>query len=180
MKLNLGSGLDVQPGFVNVDREPHPGVIQADVMALPFADDSADAIFAFHLIEHLPDPLGFMAETWRVARPDATCVIRTPHGASDDAWEDPTHVRAYFPGSFGYFGQPAYWKASYGYEADWQPLEIQLVIRKDVARPVSAETLVRQRNIVREMIVTLRAVKPAREPRAELATRPIVTVIYPT
>lgn len=180
VKLNLGSGLDLQDGFVNVDIEAHAGAVQADVMALPFADDSADAIFAFHLIEHLADPLGFMAECWRVARPGADCVLRMPHGGSDDAWEDPTHVRPYFPGSFGYFGQPHYWKATYGYRADWAVEEIRLVIRPDVERPVTSEMLVRRRNVVHEMIVTLRAVKPARAADAALATKPTVLVVYPS
>jgi hypothetical protein len=41
-----------------------------------------------------------MQELWRVAKPDAILGIRCPHGASDDADEDPTHVRRMFPRSF--------------------------------------------------------------------------------
>jgi SAM-dependent methyltransferase len=151
----------VRPDFVNVDIEAHPGAIQADVMALPFADESVDTILASHLIEHLPDSLGFMAELYRVAEPGAICVLRCPHGASDDAWEDPTHVRPYFPGSFGYFGQPYYWKAHYGYWADWSVEEIQLVLPAGVTA-ITNQQLRGGRNVVLEMIATLRAVKPAR------------------
>jgi hypothetical protein len=42
-----------------------------------------------------------MQELHRIAKPNGKLVIRCPHGASDDAWEDPTHVRAFFARSFG-------------------------------------------------------------------------------
>jgi SAM-dependent methyltransferase len=67
-----------------------------------------------------------MQELHRIAKPNGKLVIRCPHGASDDAWEDPTHVRAFFARSFGYFSQPFYWLADYGYRGDWQPAKIVL------------------------------------------------------
>ena len=66
-----------------------------------------------------------MQELWRIAKPNAKMVIRVPHGASDDAWEDPTHVRAYFSNSFGYYSQPYYWRADYGYRGDWLHEKLQ-------------------------------------------------------
>src|SRR5258708_31966184 len=66
-----------------------------------------------HVIEHLRDPLPFMEELWRVSRPGAKAVFRCPYGSTDDADEDPTHVRRMFAGSWGYFGQPHYHRAQY-------------------------------------------------------------------
>lgn len=54
------------------------------------------------------------------------------------------------------------------------------MLRQGVERPVTGAMLQTRRNIVQEMVVTLHAVKPARPARAELAVRPIVTVVYPT
>jgi SAM-dependent methyltransferase len=177
VKLNLGCGRDVREGWTNIDIQPHPGVVQADVMHMPIDGGTVELIYASHLIEHLPDPLGFMAECYRVAEPDAGMVIRVPHGMSDDAWEDPTHVRPYFPGSFGYFGQPAYWRADYGYRADWLLVELRLVINKGF-KDVT-DTMLRQgRNVVGEMVATLRAIKPARPAERVDGPRPEIVVMY--
>lgn len=181
-KLNVGCGRNILPGWVNLDIAPLPGVdVVADLDAcrstpLPLADGTVDEFLLSHVIEHLRDPLALMQELHRVASPDARMVIRVPHGASDDAWEDPTHVRPYFLHSFGYFSQPYYWRADYGYRGDWQPKLLRL--RVDPARfaglPRSPQAwlqvIERERNVVTEMVAELVAVKPARQPdRAQLA-----------
>ena len=77
-------------------------------------------------------------------------------GANDDAFEDPTHVRQYFPNSFGYFSQPFYWRADYGYRGDWKPEEITLVVRRADHEGMAPEEVFRRiktlRNVVLEMI----------------------------
>jgi SAM-dependent methyltransferase len=45
--------------------------------ALPFADDSVDFVFASHVIEHFPDPIGALEEWVRVARRYVVLVV--PH-----------------------------------------------------------------------------------------------------
>ena len=113
-----------------------------------------------------------MQELHRVAKPGARAVFRVPYGSSDDAFEDPTHVRQYFMSSFGYFSQPYYWRADYGYRGDWATEMVTLLV--DAARYAgkSAEEIMSDvrtlRNVVKEMVVELRAVKPVREPKAEL------------
>jgi hypothetical protein len=132
-----------------------------------------------HTLEHIRDTLSLMAELYRVAQPGAKLTIRVPHGASDDAWEDPTHVRAYFAGSFGYFSQPYYWRADYGYRGDWQPEQVLLFV--PAAECVDGEAIrrrvQRERNLVREMEATLRAVKPARASKRELIVYPTVIIV---
>jgi SAM-dependent methyltransferase len=175
LRLNLGCGRDIRPGWVNVDCVPLPGVDHVvdfdDKPVLPFPDDSVARSEGSHVIEHLRDPLPFMAELWRVTKPGGTAVFQCPYGSTDDADEDPTHVRRMFPGSWGYFGQPHYWRASYGYGGDWQPVKVTLTVFPGLGDATDAElhSMVRfQRNVVAEMTAVLRCVKPAREPWREL------------
>ena len=124
----------------------------------------------FFNVGYLPpevrDALGFMQELHRIAKPDAVATIRVPYGSSDDADEDPTHVRRLFLYSFSYFSQRGYWYADYGYRGDWEVDNIVLTV--DEARHGGEsfdqlfEELRSQRNVVLEMIATLKAVKPAR------------------
>ncbi len=186
LRLNLGCGRSPLAGWVNVDAVDLPGVdlvVDLDRMAerrLPYKDDAVDAFALFHVLEHLRDPLALMQELHRVARPGATAVVRTPHGASDDAHEDPTHVRAYFPGSFGYFSQPYYWRADYGYRGDWQPERITLLVSASDLERDGVDGLwkriQRERNLVQEMVAELVAVKPVREPTRTLQRAPLVVL----
>jgi SAM-dependent methyltransferase len=187
LRLNLGCGRNILAGWTNVDWMALPGVdVVADLGAcrttpLPFADDSVDEFLLSHVIEHIPDSLALMQELHRIARAGAKARIRVPHGASDDAWEDPTHVRAYFPGSFGYFSQPYYWRADYGYRGDWQPNAITLHVPAAlISTAESLDTLYArtrsERNLVTELVVELEAIKPAREPRRELQVAPSIHI----
>jgi hypothetical protein len=121
-----------------------------------------------------------MQELHRIAKPDALAIVRTPYGSSDDAWEDPTHVRAYFIGSFGYFSQPYYWRADYGYRGDWQPERIFLWVPGAAVRGLTVDQILervhRERNLVVEMQAELRAVKPIRPHSRELQQAPLVHV----
>lgn len=177
-RLNVGCGRNIRDGWINLDAAALPGVdVVCDLdrirdTPIPLADGSVSEFLLSHVIEHLRDPLGVMQDLWRLAAPGARATLRVPHGASDDAWEDPTHLRAYFPGSFIYFGQPAYWRADYGYRGDWNTEKIQLVVEKERCGMLTpAQVYARaqsERNWVREMVAHFTAIKPAREPRREL------------
>lgn len=190
-RVNLGCGRSPLDGWVNVDRLSGPGVdivhdldaLRLPLGELPFEDDSVDVFRAWHVLEHLHHLLPLMQDCWRCARPDAQFEIAVPHGASDDADADPTHVRRFFPQSFGFFGQPNYWRADYGYRGDWRVKQVELVLdRREYAwlegkggRPEDMGEIAavlasskEVRNVVLEMRAVLEAVKPAREPRREL------------
>lgn len=47
---------------------PRAPVIKADALAVPLPDHSCGLIFASHIIEHLPDPKGFISEIKRCSR----------------------------------------------------------------------------------------------------------------
>ena len=178
MKLNLGCGRNAMPGYVNLDRVDLPGVdVVHDLerLPLPFLPDTFDEIIGIDLIEHITDALGLMGELWRIAKPDATCSFALPYGSSDDAWEDPTHVRPYFLNSWSYFSQPFYYRADYGFRGDWQPETVQLDVTCEgtTVEEIFAEVMA-LRNVVQRQTVTLRAVKPAREPLQQLIVPPQV------
>lgn len=188
LRLNLGCGRDIQKGFVNIDWAPLPGV---DVIAnlnechtqhLPYADDSVDEMLLSHTLEHIEASLGLMQELHRIAKPGALLTVRVPYGSSDDADEDPTHVRRYFIGSWGYFSQPYYWRADYGYRGDWKVERLTLVVSKAAHGAIDPQATLQKvyslRNVVQEMVVILSAVKPIREPLKELQPQTVVYFEY--
>lgn len=184
LHLNLGCGRSPLTGWVNVDLTAMPGV---DVVAnldtcrtvpLPFADDSVSQLRMSHVLEHIGDTLALMQELHRVAEPGAVLTVRAPYGSSDDAFEDPTHRQRFFLNSFAYFSQPAYWRADYGYRGDWSIDQTTLLVRKSENEGLSADAVVRKvhqlRNVVAEMVVVLKAVKPIRPADRALQTTPVV------
>lgn len=52
MRLNLASHGDNRPGYINVDFDHPTADVRADVAELPFEDESADVILAYHILEH--------------------------------------------------------------------------------------------------------------------------------
>lgn len=85
MKLNLGCGTDVRPGWVNVDRHRAQGVTTIDLSKTPWPwpDASADEILASHVIEHVPDAYEFLDECGRVLKPGGRLTLYFPY------WKDP-------------------------------------------------------------------------------------------
>jgi SAM-dependent methyltransferase len=177
-RLHLGCGRNILAGWTNLDQMAGPGVdVVADLdrcaeTPLPFPDDTFDEFQASHVFEHLRNPLPMMQELHRIAKPGAKAVFRVPYGSSDDAFEDPTHVRQCYLNTFSYFSQPFYWRADYGYRGDWQPQVIHLSLSRRRYFGWTADQILeevsRYRNVVQEMVVDLVSIKPIRPPRREL------------
>lgn len=96
-RLNLGCGLKLRKGWVNVDRMRLPGidtVLDLDAAkAWPWENGSVSAIEADNVFEHVLQPVYFMTESHRILRGGGTLRILTPNFSCRDSWDDPTHVR---------------------------------------------------------------------------------------
>ncbi len=184
--LHLGCGHEYIPGWVNLDVSPQ---VAADIVfdletcgraRLPLDGDSIDGMFMCHVFEHIERTLPMMQELYRVAKPDARLIVRLPHGASDNAFEDLTHRRPYFPNSFVYFAQPAYSRADYNYFGDWRIARAKLIVDGKLLSQEGEQKLLqridRERNLVKEMIIELRAVKPPRQRELRLLEWPTATL----
>lgn len=185
-KLHVGCGRTYIPTAINLDKTLLPEV---DVVfdledcatrPLPFEDNRFDEILMSHVIEHIHNVLPMMQELWRVAKPGAKLLVAVPYGSSDVAFEDPTHVRQFFLGSWGYFSQVAYGGADYGYRGDWKVVERSLRLLphwspQDYEDDLEgALTIINtHRNTVDEMLAILECVKPARPPGVGKEESPI-------
>jgi predicted SAM-dependent methyltransferase len=89
MKLDLGCGATVRPGFIGVDGfvdGPNIHKVNLENEPLPFEDNSVDEIFSSHCFEHILHPFNILNEMLRVCSPGAKIEIWTPYGHSNDAF----------------------------------------------------------------------------------------------
>lgn len=110
LKLNLGSGRNPLPGFLNVDKFGAPDLrCDLERFPWPWPDNSVEEIVLNHVLEHLGESteiyLGVIKEIYRVCKPDAVVRIAVPHPRCDDFLNDPTHVRAITPESLVLFSK---------------------------------------------------------------------------
>jgi len=72
-----------------------PQFIATDGGALPFEDDSMQAVAMFDVIEHLPNPIALLREVARVLKPSGALILSTPAWQLG-GWSDPIyHVTEY-------------------------------------------------------------------------------------
>lgn len=83
MKINLGCGTGLRPGWVNVDIRDDVGadVVWDITSGLPFADNRAESVVAQDVLEHLTveQQQQVLAEIWRVLRPKGKLEVRLPN-----------------------------------------------------------------------------------------------------
>lgn len=106
--LDVGCGLNKQPGFVGMDKRAVDGVqIVHDVCDFPWPleDESCAVILMSHLIEHIPGNfhIELMDECWRVLEDNGLLIISTPYPNSHGWHQDPTHVATWNESTPHYF-----------------------------------------------------------------------------
>lgn len=112
IRVQLGCGdtpLKVNDGWVGIDIQKIPGVIQHDLEERPWPlpDACAVMLVAGCVLPHInPAKLGvvkFMNEAWRVLKVDAQFMISVPYGCNMVWASDPGHCCAFTENSFFYF-----------------------------------------------------------------------------
>ena len=185
-KLNLGCGFDYRPGYVNADNfeECNPDVLM-NIEDTPwnFSDNEFDYVLLKHVLEHVGQSYlkfkSIMQELYRATKNNGLIEIHIPYFKHDTYWSDPTHVRAFTLLTFQMMSkaQNDDWikkKANYSmiaydmgvnfevahaaqvYDNSWIQKELNGEVTREKLREIAAV----QWNVVRELQVKLKVIKP--------------------
>ena len=185
-KLNLVCGFDYRNGYVNADNfeECKPDVLM-NIEDTPwnFNDNEFDYVLLKHVLEHVGQSYSkfksIMQELYRVTKNNGTIEIHIPYFKHDTYWSDPTHVRAFTLLTFQMMSkaQNDDWikkKANYSmiaydmrvnfevvhaaqvYDNSWIQKELNGEVTREKLREIAAV----QWNVVRELKVKLKVIKP--------------------
>jgi len=119
LRLNVGCGPNVVPGWINIDMVRGPSVVLWDIRKkLSFDDNSAEIIFAEHVFEHLDanggaeaylssDAEFFLSECYRCLMPGGVLRIVVPDAGLylklyTGPWDELVKVRPLIPENGGY------------------------------------------------------------------------------
>jgi cyclopropane fatty-acyl-phospholipid synthase-like methyltransferase len=96
VRLNLGCGWDILPGWLNTDASPNLGpdvhVWDLDRVPWPWMDATADEIRGIDIFEHVHTHVAFMTECHRILRPGGVLRLQTTYWRHPDSYTDPTHT----------------------------------------------------------------------------------------
>ena len=121
LRLNLGCGDKILPGYVNVDVAPTRAGRSPDVLCdlhhlEPFASGSADEVMAIHVVEHFWrwEVVDVLREWMRVLKPGGRMILECPNliTACEELLKNPTAAAR--PGREGqrtmwvFYGDPAW------------------------------------------------------------------------
>jgi len=117
--LNLGSGKDYKPGWLNLDilesAQPDLVLDLARPLALPLRAHSplagailleagqVELVYANNVLEHVSDLPALMGNLLALLRLGGEIEIEVPYEHAASAWQDPTHVRAMNENSWRYY-----------------------------------------------------------------------------
>lgn len=117
--INLGSGRDYKPGWLNLDilarTEPDLLLDLCAPLELPLHRHTTDGIpvvlqaegceliYANNVLEHVTDLPALMGNALRLLRDGGVFLIEVPYERALTAWQDPTHVRALNENSWLYY-----------------------------------------------------------------------------
>lgn len=120
-KINLGSGKDFKPDFLNIDISDYwsPDIV-CDVSAdfpsggrqtfqtrrfgeIEVAHGAFDEIVCNDVLEHVPDLVRTVTNCLNLLKVGGLFNVIVPYDLSYGAWQDPTHVRAFNERSWLYY-----------------------------------------------------------------------------
>jgi hypothetical protein len=184
VRLNLGSGANPIPGFINVDKHGSPDQLcDLEKFPWPWPDGSIDEICLYHVLEHIgaaPETFAaILKELYRISKNGATINIVVPHPLHDDFRGDPTHVRAFVPQTFRLFSKERNRQAAQGgfansplglhWDIDFEPSPVRLDLDENWAdqlakgiltAPQVMEAAGKFNNVIKQISVRLTAKKP--------------------
>ncbi len=110
-KLYLGCGDQYTNGSIGIDIIPGPSVdVVGDLSKppFPFKDSTFEKVNCHHVLEHLDDIIGVMAEIHRVCKNGARVHFMIVHYTHVNMYDDPTHKHPFSYHSFHLLTVPEY------------------------------------------------------------------------
>ncbi len=117
LRLNIGCGNDIRPGFINCDKVHIPGIDRIVDLddTLPFESASVDEIILMDVLEHVEDVIKTVEELHRILKKGGLIYARVPYWNSWAAYADPTHKRGFHEFSFSFYDPGSDWCKSRPY-----------------------------------------------------------------
>ena len=112
--LNLGAGKKQIEGAVPLDLPEW----DADVLPIPYGDESIAGIHAYHFLEHLRDPVRMLREIERVLIVGGCCNVCVPYYSAQIAAHDLDHKTAWCEDTWKILFQTPYYDKNR--ERSWQ------------------------------------------------------------
>jgi len=179
--INLGSGKDYRPGWLNLDvqdrAEPDAVLDLGAPLSLPLTMDSRyggqielnassiDVLYANNVLEHVPNLTLLMTNALTLLKDGGRFEIEVPHEQALTAWQDPTHLRALNENSWIYYSEWFWYLGWFEHRfemigSNYLDLKLQPCGKENAAfmRVVlqKVETTARERTIARTMQADLR------------------------
>lgn len=136
IELELGCGNKKRNRqAIGVDMLDFPDVdIVGDVYEAlsSFPDQSVDAVYSYHFVEHVPDVPKLLAELARIVKPSGIVEFVAPHFSNPYFYSDPTHRSFFGLYTFCYYANQspfAHQVPTYGYKPEFQIVKVDLTFK---------------------------------------------------
>ena len=106
--LDLGGRFNCPPGYTSVDLYDADIIMDLESPWDNIPDNTVGVLRAYHILEHLKDPIHFFNEASRVLVDGGFLLIEVPSSNGMGAFSDPTHVKFFNMLSFEYYTNEKY------------------------------------------------------------------------